>query len=192
MVNSKAQAKNAAASGSAGGKGKSDKAYNDALKAAASATKKTSPVKFTRKVVELTDAQINALDGFGIPPSIIFRPEGWTRVELNEAFKKGTKYIKTWKSKQAAMDRSEEERPLSGTQIWYGTEKGISFGPNTTASEMYSNISKYMEHGEDCPRLWQVPIFVPCTWNGKCTFLKRYTLLLFLLSHNKTLITFCM
>jgi hypothetical protein len=133
---------------------KVDKAYSDALKAAMEPMKK-SPSK-VRKLNELTEAQINCLDGFGLPPSEIFRSEGWTRAEINDAFKKGNKYVSCWRGKQRALKKDDEERPLSGTLIWYATQRGIVFTAQTSSSEMYSKVPEYMKHGEDCPRMWQV------------------------------------
>jgi hypothetical protein len=156
--NKGAQIANASGSNSAG---KKDKQYSDALKTAAEPMKK-SPSKSPRKPVALTDAQKNALDGFGLPPVEIFRADGWTRGEVGDAFKRGNKYLSTWRAKNKELERDEEERPLSGTLIWYAKKRGIPFNPMTTASEMYTKVPDYMQHGEECPRMWQVPI------NGSC------------------------
>lgn len=144
---------NASASSSAKST-KMDKAYSDALETAVEPMKK-SPSKL-RKVSEVTDAQTNCLDGFGVPPSEIYREDGWTRPEINDAFKKGNKYISCWRGKQRALKKDDEERPLSGTLVWYATQRGIPFTSQTSSSEMYSKVPEYMKHGEDCPRMWQV------------------------------------
>jgi hypothetical protein len=133
---------------------KVDKAYDDALKAAMEPMKKSASK--VRKLNELTEAQINCLDGFGLPPSKNFRSEGWTRAGINDAFKKGNKYVSCWRGKQRALKKDDEARPMYGTLIWYATQRGIVFTAHTSSSDMYNKVPEYMKHGEDCPRMWHV------------------------------------
>lgn len=124
-----------------------------------------------RHVCDLTDVQMTCLDVIGVSPTEIFRSKGWTLAEIKQAVRKRQKYMASWRSKQEALQKPEGEKPLSGTMVWYATQRGIAFTTENSSVELYSKVAECMKHGHKCPRMWQVRIgiYIACRCvNSQC------------------------